>query len=432
MPGSIQFIGNTKPTLLQITSVAICFLMNMLDGTNVMIISYTAPVIAKAWAIEPRVMGLVFSAGLLGMAVGAMFLAPFADKIGRYKLILLSVVLMGSTIYLTSFAANTIQLILFRLLSGLGIGAMLASTATLTAEYAPPKDKSLWVSLVMGGYPIGAVLSGIAVAHFLPVYGWKNVFAMAGILSLVTIPLIIFFLGESLDFLVKSQPPGALKKLNRLMAKMQLPLLNELPVLIKTDRQKNRVSALLAIELKWPTLQLWISLFMSFATLYFLTSWIPKLASITGMSVAQAIYAGSIFNLGAFAGIVTQGYLSARFGLRGTISVFLFLTAVLMAVFGFFSSPAAVLIMIGLIGFFIQGGFVGLYSLAADIYPTRIRATGVGWAIGLGRAGAIVGPIAGGALISGGMHMSLTFFVFSIPMLAGAAATWFNKAPKDI
>jgi len=134
MAESLQFIGNSKPTLLQITTVAICFLMNMLDGSNVMIISYTAPVIAKAWSIEPEVMGFVFSAGLLGMAIGAMFLAPFADKIGRYSLVLLSVVLMGSTIYLTSFAQNTAQLIVFRLLSGLGIGAMLASTATLTAE----------------------------------------------------------------------------------------------------------------------------------------------------------------------------------------------------------------------------------------------------------------------------------------------------------
>jgi len=284
----------------------------------------------------------------------------------------------------------------------------------------------------MGGYPIGAVLSGLAVAHFLPVYGWNNVFAFAGILTLITIPLIVFFLAESLDFLVKTQPAGALRKLNRLLAKMRLPLLTELPVFPKSDKQKNRVSALLAPQLKWPSLKLWLGLFMSFATLYFLTSWIPKLASITGMSVVQAIYAGSIFNLGAFAGIITQGYLSARFGLRGTISLFLLLTALLMSIFGFFSSPYAVLTMIGLIGFCIQGGFVGLYSLAADIYPTRIRATGVGWAIGLGRAGAIIGPIAGGALISGGMHMALTFFVFSIPMLAGAAATWFNKAPLEL
>ena len=430
MSANYQFINNSKPTWLQLTTVSICFLMNMLDGTNVMIISYTAPVLAKEFVINSQLMGFVFSAGLLGMAVGAMFLAPIADKIGRYKLILVSVILMGSTIFLTAFAQGVVYLIIFRILSGLGIGAMLASTATLASEYAPPKRKSLWVSLVMGGYPIGAVLSGLAVAYLLPKYGWKLVFEFAGIATIITIPLIIFYLGESLDFLLKTQPKNALEQLNKLLIKMHLPPLSELPVLSIIDKQKNTVTSLMVPNLKWGTIKLWIGIFMSFATLYFLTSWIPKLASITGMSVSLAIYAGTIFNLGAFAGIITQGFLSARFGLRSTISWFLVFTSFLMISFGFFTSSMGILIMIGLIGFGIQGGFVGLYSLAAEIYPTKIRATGVGWAIGLGRAGAIIGPIIGGILITTGMHMSATFFVFSIPLFVAATATWFNSPIK--
>ncbi|MCO5949355.1 MFS transporter [Mucilaginibacter flavidus] len=430
MAANFQFISNSKPTLLQLTTVSICFLMNMLDGTNVMIISYTAPAIAKEWTINPQLMGFVFSAGLLGMAIGAMFLAPYADKIGRYAMVLISVVLMGATIFSTAYVQNAVQLILLRILSGFGIGAMLASTATLTSEYAPPKLKTLWVSLVMGGYPIGAVLSGLVVASFLPAYGWRLVFELAGVATLITIPLIIFFLGESLDFLFKTQPLNALKRINLLMKKMRMPLLAELPVLTADDKQKNTVSSLMVPQLKWATLKLWLGIFMCFATLYFLTSWIPKLAAITGMSVSLAIYAGTIFNLGAFAGIVTQGFLSAKFGLLKTITSFLFFTALLMISFSFFSRPAGILIMIGLIGFGIQGGFVGLYSLAADLYPTKIRATGVGWAIGLGRAGAIIGPIAGGTLITAGMHMSATFTVFSVPLLVGAAATWFNSTTE--
>ena len=432
MTANFQFISTSKTTLLQLTTISICFLMNMLDGTNVMIISYTAPSIAKEWSINPQLMGFVFSAGLLGMAIGAMFLAPFADRIGRYSMVLISVVLMGATIFLTAWSQNVVHLLLLRILSGFGIGAMLASTATLTSEYAPPKLKTLWVSLVMGGYPIGAVLSGLTFASLLPAYGWRHIFEWAGIATLITIPLIIFFLGESLDFLLRTQPPNALKRINLLMRKMRMPLLNELPVLSADDNRKNTVSSLMVPLLKQATLKLWLGIFMCFATLYFLTSWIPKLASINGMSVSLAIYAGTIFNLGAFAGIVTQGFLSVKFGLRQTITGFLFLTALFMIAFGYFSSPVAILIMIGLIGFGIQGGFVGLYSLAAAIYPTKIRATGVGWAIGLGRAGAIIGPVIGGILIKGGMHMSATFFIFSIPLLAGAVATFFNELPEEV
>lgn len=430
MPTTYQFINNSKPTMLQLTTVSICFLMNMLDGTNVMIISYTAPAIAKEYLINPQLMGFVFSAGLLGMAVGAMFLAPIADRIGRYSLVLISVILMGCSIFVTAFAQSTFHLILIRMLSGLGIGAMLASTATLASEYAPPKLKSLWVSLVMGGYPIGAVLSGLVVASLLPVYGWRLVFEFAGLITLLTIPLIVFFLGESLDFLLKTQPINALRKINGLMEKMRLPLLSELPILSFSDKKRNTVSSLLVPERKWATIKLWLGIFMCFATLYFLTSWIPKLAAITGMSVSLAIYAGTIFNLGAFAGIVSQGFLSAKFGLKVTITWFLFVTALLMISFGFFTSSAGILIMIGLIGFGIQGGFVGLYSFAAELYPTNIRATGVGWAIGLGRAGAIIGPIVGGTLITSGMHMSSTFIVFSLPLLLGAVATWFNSTTE--
>jgi len=431
MPDRIKFISDSKPSLLQITSVLICFLMNMLDGTNVMIISYTAPVIAKEFSINPQLMGFVFSAGLLGMAIGAMFLAPFADKIGRYGLILISVIVMGVSIFLTAYAQNAIHLILFRILSGLGIGAMLASTATLGSEYAPPKFKSLWVSWVMGGYPIGAVLSGMAVAGTLPHYGWRSIFQYSGIITLLTIPLIVFFLGESLDFLIKTQPKNALNRINKILIKMSVPLLNELPVLSSIEKKRNSVGSLLVPNLKWATIKLWIGIFMSFATLYFLTSWIPKLASNTGMSASLAIYAGTLFNLGAFVGILAQGFLSTKFGLRKTISWFLFLTALLMILFGFFTNPILILILISLIGFGIQGGFVGLYSFAAELYSTKIRATGVGWAIGLGRVGAILGPTFGGSLIMLGMRMSSTFFVFSLPLLVGAMVTWYNTTTEE-
>lgn len=416
-------LDSQKLSNLQLSTILICFLMNMLDGMDVMVISYVAPHISSAWSISPQSLGIVFSAGLLGMSIGAMFLAPFADKIGRKTMILICGLLMGISVFSTILANSVEALIFFRVISGLGIGGMLASTATLTAEYAPKPKKDFWVSFVMAGYPIGAVLSGMVAANVIPVYGWQTMFQIAGISTLCTLPITYFFLAESLDFLLKTQPQNALNKANSILKKMSLPILVSLPNISSESKIKVSVTSLLIPETKTATIRLWIAIFMAFASLYFLTTWIPKLASATGLSVELAIYAGTIFNLGAFLGIVSQGYLSSKFGLKRTICGFLVVTAFLMLIFGFFSGSVMTLILFGLIGFGIQGGFVGLYSVAARIYPTEIRNTGVGWAVGAGRIGAIVGPLLGGILIGLGLSMSINFIVFAVPTLIGGIIT---------
>ncbi|MBC7409337.1 MAG: aromatic acid/H+ symport family MFS transporter [Arcicella sp.] len=368
--------------------------MNMLDGTDVMVISYTAPNISKDWSISPQSLGIVFSAGLLGMSIGAMFLAPRADKIGRKSMILICNLIMGMSVSAIYWVNSVEVLTFFRVISGIGIGGMLASTATLTAENAPAKMKDFWVSFVMSGYPIGAVISGLIAANVIPEYGWKTMFQVAGLSTFITLPIVYLFLKESSEFLNKS----VLKK---------SPAVGEL----LTDKYRKSTS------------MLWISIFMAFASLYFLTSWIPKLASVTGLSAESVIYAGTVFNLGAFCGIISQGYLSEKFGLQKTIFSYLIFTAVLMLIFGFFKGSMLVLILFGLIGFGIQGGFVGMYSLAARLYPTEIRATGVGWAVGAGRIGAIFGPLLGGFLIGAGFSMTTNFMIFAIPTLIGGITT---------
>lgn len=375
-----------KISQAQLVTILICFLMNMLDGMDVMVVSYAATSIAKDWSILPKALGVVFSAGLLGMSIGAMFLAPQADKIGRKSMIMICNILMGISVFGTSYATNIEILTFFRILSGLGIGGMLASTATLTSENAPVATKDFWVSFAISGYPIGAVLSGLAAAYLIPKYGWPIVFQMAGVASFVTFPVVYYFLVESKEFTEKV-----------------------------IEKKHVNVKELLSPSYKKATLGLWIAIFLVFASLYFLTTWIPNLASATGLSVKLAIYAGTVFNLGAFCGIVFQGYLSSIFGLNKTIFGFLIATSVAMIAFGFFSGSILVLILFGLIGFGIQGGFVGMYSLAAKMYPTEIRATGVGWAIGAGRIGAVFGPLIGGFLIAAGFSMATNFIFFAIP-----------------
>lgn len=424
-----EHIDKNKMTRLQYATVFVCLIMNMLDGMDVMVISYTAPAIAKAWSITPSALGIVFSAGLLGMTIGAMFLAPRADIIGRKKMILLCAMVMGISIFCTAFAQSINYLIFFRFISGIGIGAMLASTATLTSEYTPNKTKDFWVSFVVAGYPVGAVLSGLAAAKVIPQMGWATMFQLAGFVTTLAVPLIYFFLSESVDYYLKAKPKNALLNVNAILSKMDIATLETLPIR-EHHKNESSVSSLLTPEFKLPTLQLWGGLFMAFATLYFLTNWIPKLATNAGLSMELAIYAGTVFNLGAFVGIITQGYFSSIYGLKKTIGIFLLLTAFLMAIFGLFSGSSLLLVIFGLLGFGIQGGFVGLYAVAARMYPTEFRNTGVGWAMGAGRLGGIVGPMLGGILIEMGLTMTANFLVFAVPAAIAGIMTMYLSSKR--
>ncbi|MDG1831143.1 MAG: aromatic acid/H+ symport family MFS transporter [Flavobacteriaceae bacterium] len=426
-----QDIDQIKISKVQYFSIAICFLMNVLDGMDVLVVSYCAPAIAQALKLGPKTLGIVFSAGLVGMAIGAIFLAPYADKFGRKKLILASAFIMGFSVLLTALSENILQLVIMRLISGLGIGCMLATTATLTSENVLNNSKDFWVSLVISGYPVGAVISGYIAATVIPSYGWESMFIFAGLTTLLTIPLTYFFLTESPQFYLKKQPFGALEKVNKLFIKMNLRPLDNLPEFRLNLKNKPLVSQLFSNKYKLSTLQLWAALFFAFGCLYFLISWIPKLATDAGLSIELAIYAGTIFNVGAFFGIVLQGYFSSKIGLKKTISIFLLLTFVLMASFKVFIGTDFLLIVYFLLGFSLQGGFVGLYAVAARLYPTEFKTTGVGWAIGVGRLGGILAPVIGGLFIAMGLSLSANFLIFSIPALFASILTYYISS-KDI
>jgi benzoate transport len=422
--------GQIKMTQVQYFSIAICFLMSVLDGMDVLVVSYCAPAIAEDLNLGPKTLGFVFSSGLIGMAIGAIFLAPFADRFGRKKLILASAFIMGFSVLLTAYSENISQLILMRLVSGLGIGCMLATTATLTSENVLNNSKDFWVSLVISGYPVGAVVSGYVAAAIIPSYGWESMFVLAGLTTLLTIPLIFFFLSESPQFYLKKQPKDALAKANKILIKMNFKPLDSLPKIGLKANNKPLVSQLFSEKYKISTLQLWAALFFAFGCLYFLISWIPKLATDAGLSIELAIYAGTIFNVGAFFGIVLQGYFSSKIGLKKTISFFLLLTFLLMASFKLFVGTDILLLVYFLLGFSLQGGFVGLYAVAARLYPTEFKTTGVGWAIGMGRVGGILAPLIGGLLISIGLSLSANFLIFSIPALFASVLTYYMSSKE--
>ena len=420
----------------QILIILTCFTLNMLDGMDVLVASYVAPRIIEEWEVSSQTFGMVFSAALIGMATGAMFISPYTDLIGRRYMVLCSVIIVSIGMLLTTFANTIPQLIVMRLFTGLGIGSMLASLTSLVSEYSSNKHRNLSIGFVLGGYPIGATLTGLLAAWLIPEFGWRSMFLAGGVISTLLLPVVIFALPESLEFLLKKQPKKALMKINTILAKMNIEKLDKLPDLkneegqpIQKDSMFRNILTLLSPQMRYSTLMLWTAFFLAFFTLYFLVSWIPKIAEDTGLSVEQGSYAGAVFNFGSFFGIVFLGYISNLFGLRKVILIFMLLSAVLMVFFGLYDFTVIMFMLIlFVIGFFVQGGFVGLYSVSARLYPMEIRTTGIGWGIGLGRFGAIISPALGGMAIGLELPVIVIFTLFAIPFVISGIAQYMIRS----
>jgi len=380
----------TRPAL---GIVALCIAINMVDGVNIIVMSFLQSAIANDWQIKPEQMGFVFSIGLLGMAVGGIVIAPLADRYGRRPLILAALLLMTLGMFASSFAPDFTFLLTARLVVGMGIGTALATMAALTAEVAPERYRSVAVAIVQGGYPLAAAFTGLIVAQTLPAIGWHNVLLGAAIMTMLVLPVAYVVLPRS----------GA--------------------ALVVGDEQKPSPLAILHPTYRARTLFLWMATATGFMVLYFITSWIPKLAVRAGLSEANGIYAGSLYNLGAFIGTTAMSFLLLRVRLTRLLPLFMSLTAISLLVFGGITMPLGLTMAIAfLIGVVLQGGTNGNYPLAASIYPPEIRATGIGWAIGVGRIGAVIGPWLGGVLLSAKWPLLGIFTVYAGAALFSAAS----------
>ncbi len=405
--------------LAQLALLGICFFLNMVDGFDVLAMSFAAPTLADDWSLSPQRLGIVFSAGVLGMTLGAMLLAPVTDRIGRRPMILLAVLVMGCAMFCTGYATNLPTMVALRVVTGLAIGAMLASLTALVSEFFPDRHRNLAVGVMLAGYPLGAVLGGALAAVLIPQYGWQGVFFAGGLMTLGTLPLVWRLVPESVQFLASRRRPNSLARINQILQQLGHKALDDLPVLAD-EPPPARVRSLLEGQYREATLRLWCSFFLCFGTLYFLLSWIPKLLVDAGIPLNQAIYAGIAFNLGGAGGNLLMGWASGRFGLQRTILVFNLMAAAGMLVFASASlAVSSLLLLTGFIGLFQQGGFVGFYMVAARVYPAEIRTTGVGWGIGLGRFGAVIAPYMAGLLIGAGWSGNLLFVLFSVPLIIG-------------
>ena len=426
-----EIIDDGQVSGQQILVVGLCMFFNMLDGFDITAMAVIASSVSEELQLTADRLGLIFSFALAGMMTGAMLLAPVSDVIGRRKLIILSVVMVGVSILFTANASTLGEFIVLRFISGLGAGALLACQATLTAEYSPKKYRALSVAAATAGYPLGAMMTSVIAGFVLPEYGWRGMFWFGGAVTLGMGLIAWALIPESLKYLFERRPPNALTSVNKILCKMKKDTLDELPVITKERAQKKgsiggNMLSLLAKEHRVATLTLWAVFFMCFAALYFLMSWIPQLMEQTGYPPATGRSAFFLFNLGGVIGILVLGVMSTRWRLSNLVSVFLIAAAVCMMAFAMAPNQLSLLmVLIFLIGLLQQGGFVGLYATAAMTYPTEIRSTGIGWAIGLGRSGAVVGPAVAGVLIAAGFSMSANFFFFAVPMaVSGLIAYW--------
>ncbi|MFT7651254.1 MAG: AAHS family 4-hydroxybenzoate transporter-like MFS transporter [Limisphaerales bacterium] len=419
-----------KVSARQIIIVGLCLIFNMVDGFDITAMAVTAHQIGEEMQLGADTLGLVFSFSLAGMMMGAMFIAPLSDIIGRRTMIIFALFVVGTTVFLTAQISTLPVLIGLRFISGLGAGAMLASVATLAAEYMPERFRALAVTAVTAGYPLGAMLTGLTAGAIIPEFGWRGMFLAGGSITLVLAVIAYFFIPESLHFLASKKPNAALAKVNKILTSLARPEVAVLPAaqdagITDVDNQNvvEKMLSLLTPELRRSTLILWSAFFLCISTLYFLMSWVPKLIIDLGYDAEVGNTAFTLFNFGGVLGIFALGSLATRWTLTTLITFFTVSAAVLMWVFAAVAASDmgewALLTLIFIIGFGLQGGFTGMYAVAAKIYPAQVRGTGVGWAIGLGRFGAVVGPGIAGYMIAAGLSIEANFLVFAIPLLIG-------------
>lgn len=423
-----NLIDHSPMSTFQIIIVAICFVLNMNDGIDVLVVSFSGSDIVKEWSLSKTELGYIFSAGLAGMMAGAFFVAPLGDKMGRRKVFLISLTFITSGMLLVFFCTSYSQLLLLRFLTGLGIGGILPTMAATASEFSNNKYRDFNVGLVQAGWPVGAIFTGFFCAYAIPEFGWRFAFLFAGGISLLMLIGVYIYMTDSLEFLAKKQPENAQQKINDLLEKMGHQGIDSLPQK-PSEQAAAPIKELFEPAYRNATFKVWVAIFFGFLTLYTLMSWVPNIAKDAGLPFEMATYVGIALNAGAAIGTASMGWIAGRLGLKKTVLSFMLLAFTVMLIYGNFTlNTAMIFVMIFFIGIFVQGGFNGMYPTISRVYPTEIRTTGVGFSIGVGRMGAILGPTLFGVLSDAGLSIQVLFSLFSLPLLVTGLVVYSLKS----
>jgi AAHS family benzoate transporter-like MFS transporter len=409
-----EVIDRAKFNRFHFGVMCLCALLLIFDGYDLFIYGVVLPVLMDEWSLTPVQAGALGSYALFGMMFGAFIFGPLADRIGRKQGVMICFVLFSLATFLTGFASNTTQFGILRFIAGLGCGGLMPNAVALMNEYAPRRSRGTLVALMFSGYSLGGVLAAGIGIYVLPRFGWEFMF-FAAIVPLLLIPLLMWKLPESIGFLVRQgkeeQARNMLVKLNPAAG------LDANSDLTQTTTKATSVPVLdlFKEDRLLGTLMIWLAFFCCLLMVYALGSWLPKLMANAGYSLGSSLSFLLALNFGGMFGAILGGWLGDRFGLPRVMVWFFIASAVSISLLGFNSPMIILYALIIIAGATTIGTQILLYANTAQFYPLAVRSTGLGWASGIGRTGAIAGPFLGGTLMAMALPLKMNFFAFAIP-----------------
>lgn len=415
-------IDSSRVGRFQIVIIVLCAMVAMMDGFDTQSIAFVAPEIINAWGASPSAFGPVFGAGLLGGLFGALLFGAASDRFGRKPTLLFAILVFAAGSLVTPLAASIPHLIAIRFATGIGLGGALPSFISLTSEYAPKRLRATLVALMFCGFPLGAVVGGIASAMLIPAFGWPSVFIVGGVLPILLLPLFVRFMPESVRFLALRQQRDGIE---RILKRLKSEAVWNGALAAAPPQAHSPVSSLFKQGRASGTLLLWAAFFLSMLLTYFLVNWIPVIARRSGFGIQSAVLAVSMLNLGAVLGCIVIGRLADRFRPAVTIGCSYVIGAIAIASIGHAGQSSALLYLAAfLAGAFSIGAQMCTVALCANFYETFLRSTGVGASMGIGRIGAIVGPLLGGLLLGAGVDAQTLFVVAGLTSFGAALAVY--------
>lgn len=412
-----------KMSALQWIIVILCFLVVALDGLDTAAIGFVAPALVREFGVTKSALSPVFSAALLGMAIGAFIAGPLADKIGRKPVLIVSVLAFGICTLGCAWSNSIGMLTLLRFLTGLGLGGAMPSSGTLLSEYTPAKYRSLLVNSMYCGFPLGAAAGGFIAAGLIPRYGWTSVFYVGGILP-IALCFVLLVLPESIRFMIVKKWPA--EKIDRVIRRVAGTASIESLQLAAAQhglRTGNGVKMILSSDFRFGTFMLWIGYFMGLLVFYLLSSWLPTILQDAHFNVAESSRIAAMLPLGGVLGTVACGWMMDRHPPYLIVTAAFALGGLFIIVAGqSLESMPLLALTVFVLGFFMVGSQGSMLVLALRYYPTECRASGSAWMLGIGRFGGILGAFGGGALFAFGYSMASTIAIIALPAFIAAIA----------
>ena len=406
---------------LQLRVALLCALVQAFDGYDIGAIGMATPALIHAWGVPPAAFGEAFVMSSVGILVGALLSGPLADRVGRKPLVIGSLALIGLFSLASAFAASLPQMVLLRFFTGIGIGGAMPATVALTSDYAPERYRGSFIMLMFCGNTLGGFIGGQIAALVLPRYGWESIFLIGGGAPLLLLPVLLFALPESPRFLL-ARAAASLRS-QRLLARLGI-IPGTASVTAVDLGAGNPVAGLFRDGFARRTVLLWVMFFAGLLDLYLLGYWMPAVLHLSGLSPADAAFAASMLTAGGVLSLLALGPLSQRFGAARVLTLSFLAGAFFIAAIGLLPLPYGwLLFAVFGAGAGTIGSQLAANALCATLYPARIRSTGIGWALGIGRLGAIVGPAVGGVLLALGWPPTQIFLCACLGAIVAAFAT---------